>query len=76
VSAKKKIKEKDCRRRFFHSPRRRCIPKLCPPIEAIPAPPSYYGGAPMQPWGSGAAIPPPNFAVSNVAFAEPYAHLP
>jgi hypothetical protein len=29
----------------------------------------------MQAWGSGAAMPPPNFAVSNVAFAEPYAHL-
>jgi hypothetical protein len=26
--------------------------------------------------GSGAAMPPPNFAVANVAFAEPYAHLP
>jgi hypothetical protein len=30
----------------------------------------------MQAWGSGAAIPPPNFAVPNVAFAEPYTHLP
>jgi hypothetical protein len=30
----------------------------------------------MQAWGSGEAIPPPNFAVPNVAFAEPYAHLP
>jgi hypothetical protein len=30
----------------------------------------------MQVWGSGAAVPPPNFAVPNVAFAEPYAHLP
>jgi hypothetical protein len=42
----------------------------------IPAPPSYYGGVPMQAWGSGAAIPPPNFTVPNVAFAEPYAQLP
>jgi hypothetical protein len=42
----------------------------------IPAPLSYYGGVPMQAWGSGAAIPPPNFAVPNVAFAEPSAHLP
>jgi hypothetical protein len=41
-----------------------------------PAPPSYYGDVPMQAWGSGAAIPPPNFAVPNVAFAEPYAHHP
>jgi hypothetical protein len=30
----------------------------------------------MQAWGSCAAIPPPNFAVPSVAFAEPYAHLP
>jgi hypothetical protein len=29
----------------------------------------------MQAWGSGAAKPPP-FAVPNVAFAEPFAHLP
>jgi hypothetical protein len=42
----------------------------------ILAPLSYYGGVPMQAWGSGAAIPPPNFAVPNVAFAEPYKHLP
>jgi hypothetical protein len=37
---------------------------------------SYYGGVPVQAWGSGAAIPPPIFAVPNVDFAEPYAHLP
>jgi hypothetical protein len=30
----------------------------------------------MQAWGSGAAMPPPNFVVPNVAFAEQYAHLP
>jgi hypothetical protein len=47
-----------------------------PPFGGIPAPPSYYGGVPMQAWGSGAVIPPPNFAVPDVAFAEPYAHLP
>jgi hypothetical protein len=47
-----------------------------PPFGGILAPPSYYGGVPMQAWGSGAAIPPPNFAVPNVDFAEPYAHLP
>jgi hypothetical protein len=29
----------------------------------------------MQAWGSGAAMPPPNFAVPNVAFVEPYAHI-
>jgi hypothetical protein len=47
-----------------------------PLFGGIPAPPSYYGGVPMQAWGSGAAIPPLNFAVPNVDFAEPYAHLP
>jgi hypothetical protein len=46
-----------------------------PPFGGIPAPPSYYGDEPMQAWGSGAAMPPPNFAVPNIAFAEPYAHL-
>jgi hypothetical protein len=30
-----------------------------PPFGGILAPPSYYGGVPMQAWGSGAAIPPP-----------------
>jgi hypothetical protein len=30
----------------------------------------------MQAWGSGASMPPQNFAVPNVAFAEQYAHLP
>jgi hypothetical protein len=30
----------------------------------------------MQAWGSGAAMPPPNFAVPNIAFAESCAHLP
>jgi hypothetical protein len=30
----------------------------------------------MQAWGSGAAMPPPNFAVPNIAFVEPYAHFP
>jgi hypothetical protein len=38
-----------------------------PPFGGILAPPSYYGGVPMQAWGSGAAMPPPNFAVPNVA---------
>jgi hypothetical protein len=46
------------------------------PFGGIPTPPSYYGGVPMQAWGSGAAKPPPNFAVPNVAFGEPYAHVP
>jgi hypothetical protein len=32
VPAKKKIKEKDYRRRFFHGPRRRCATKLCATI--------------------------------------------
>jgi hypothetical protein len=47
-----------------------------PPFGGILVPSSYYGGVPMGAWGSGAAILPPNFAVPNVAFAEPYAHLP
>jgi hypothetical protein len=30
-----------------------------PPFRGIPTPSSYYGGVPMQAWGSGAAMPPP-----------------
>jgi hypothetical protein len=30
-----------------------------PPSGGILALPSYYGGVPMQAWGSGTAIPPP-----------------
>jgi hypothetical protein len=51
-----------------------------PPFGRIPAPPSYYSTTSLfhhlQAWGRGAAMPPPNFAVPDVAFAEPYAHLP
>jgi hypothetical protein len=47
-----------------------------PPFGGISVPSSYYDGVPMQAWRSGAAIPPPNFAVPNIAFAKPDAHLP
>jgi hypothetical protein len=47
-----------------------------PSYGGIPTPPSYYGGPPMQAWGSGAAVPPPNYVVPNVTFAEPYAQFP
>jgi hypothetical protein len=33
-----------------------------PPYGGIPTPASYYGGPPMQAWGSGAAMPPQNYA--------------
>jgi hypothetical protein len=47
-----------------------------PPYRGIPTPPSYYGGPPMQAWGSGAAMPPQNYVVPNVTFVEPYAQYP
>jgi hypothetical protein len=47
-----------------------------PAFGGIPAAPNYYGDVPMQAWGSGATMPPPNFAVPNLDFAELYAHLP
>jgi hypothetical protein len=47
-----------------------------PPFGGIPTPPSYYGGPPMQAWGSGAPMPPQNYVVPNVTFAEPYAQYP
>jgi hypothetical protein len=46
-----------------------------PPYGGIPTPPSYYSGRPMQAWGSGPAMPPPNYVVPNVDFAEPYAQF-
>jgi hypothetical protein len=30
----------------------------------------------MQAWGSGVAMPPPNYVVPNITFAEPYAQFP
>jgi hypothetical protein len=47
-----------------------------PPYGGTPTLPSYYGGPPMQAWGSGAAMPPQNYVVPNVTFAEPYAQFP
>jgi hypothetical protein len=47
-----------------------------PPYGGILTPLIFYGGGPMQAWGSGAAMPPPNFVVPNAAFAEPYTHFP
>jgi hypothetical protein len=41
-----------------------------PPFGGIPAPPSYYGDVPMQAWGSGASMLPPNFAVPNIALGS------
>jgi hypothetical protein len=46
------------------------------PYGGIPTPPSYYEGPPMQAWGSTAAMPPQNYVVPNVTFAEPYAQYP
>jgi hypothetical protein len=37
--------------------------------------PSYYGDVPMQAWGR-CSHAPTIFVVPNIAFAEPYAHLP
>jgi hypothetical protein len=72
----KKKKRKDYRRRFFHSPRSRCATKLCATIRR------NSGAAELLWWCTNASMgewcshAPPNFAVPNVAFAEPYAHLP
>jgi hypothetical protein len=46
------------------------------PFGGIPTPPSYYGGPSTQARGSGAAMPPQNYVVPNVTFAEPYAQYP
>jgi hypothetical protein len=50
-------------------------PNYVPPYGGILTLSNYYGGPPMQAWGSGAAMPPPNYVVPNVTFAEPYAQF-
>jgi apolipoprotein N-acyltransferase len=47
-----------------------------PPFGGIPTLPNYYGGPSMQAWGSGAAMPPQNYVVPNLTFAEHYAQYP
>jgi hypothetical protein len=47
-----------------------------PPFRGIPTPPSYYGGPQVQAWGSGAPVPPNNYVVPNITFAEPYTQHP
>jgi hypothetical protein len=49
-------------------------PNVAPPFGGIPPPPSYYRGPREQAWG--APVPPPNYVVPNVNFAEPYAQYP
>jgi hypothetical protein len=51
-------------------------PNYVPPFGGIPTPPSYYGGLQVKAWGGGAPVPPPNYVVPNVTFAEPYAQYP
>jgi hypothetical protein len=51
-------------------------PNYVPPFGGIPTPPNYYGGQQMQACGVGAPVPPQNYVVPNVTFAEPYAQHP
>jgi hypothetical protein len=51
-------------------------PNYVPPFRGIPTPPSYYRGPQIQAWGSGAPVPPQNYVVPNVTFAEPYTQYP
>jgi hypothetical protein len=51
-------------------------PNYVPAFGRIPTPQNYYGGPTMQAWGSGLAMPPQNYVVPNVSFAEPYAQYP
>jgi hypothetical protein len=50
VPAKRKIKEKENKRRFFHGPRRRCTTKLCPTIWRNP------GAAELLRWCTNASM--------------------
>jgi hypothetical protein len=47
-----------------------------PPYGGTLMPPCYYDDPPMQAWGSGAPMAPPNYVVPNVAFVEHYAQIP
>jgi hypothetical protein len=47
-----------------------------PPFGGIPAPPSYYGGVPMQAWGSGAAMPPPFCGTQSHLFSHFRSYFP
>jgi hypothetical protein len=47
---RRKIKKKDCRRRFFHGPRRRCATKLCATIWRNP------GAAELIRWCTNASM--------------------
>jgi hypothetical protein len=51
-------------------------PNYVPQFRGILTPPSYYGGPLMQAWGSGAPLPPQNYVVPSVTFAEPYTQYP
>jgi hypothetical protein len=76
VPAKKKIQEKDYRRRFSHGPRRKCATKImCNHLEE---PRRRRVTTVMYQCKHGGVVQPcpHHFAVPNVAFAEPYAHLP
>jgi hypothetical protein len=51
-------------------------PNYVPPFGGISTPPSYYRGPQMQAWGSGSPVPPQNYVVPNMTFAEPYTQHP
>jgi hypothetical protein len=51
-------------------------PNYVPPFGGVPTPPSYYGGLQVQACGSGAPVPPQNYVVPNMTFAEPYTQHP
>jgi hypothetical protein len=51
-------------------------PNYVPPFGGILTPLNYYRGLTMKAWGSGPAMPPQNYVVPNVTFAEPYAQYP
>jgi hypothetical protein len=46
-------------------------PNYVPLFGGIPTSPSYYGGPQMQAWGGGALVPPQNYVVPNITFADP-----
>jgi hypothetical protein len=72
----KEMKEKDYRRRIFYGPRGRCTTKLCATIWRNSDATKLLRWCTNASMGEWCSHTPPIFAVPNVAFAEPYAHLP
>jgi hypothetical protein len=75
-AGEEKYKRKDYIRKFFRGTRRRWTTKLRATIWRNSDAAELLWWCTNASMGSGAAMPPPNFVVPNVAFVEPYCDAP